>query len=159
MRARAESLISPPSGCNSPTMARSKVDLPAPLRPMRPILRPTSTCKAAPSSKARPPRRMVRSRMVRTVMDAGCGAGGGARQRGEDRGRCPRSPRRGNSVTPDPAETLGQKIELHKFNALHLAVENEPSLTFSHQQQRRKVQCVLCFRLQGLQHWSFAACS
>ena len=82
MRARAESLISPPSGCNSPTMARSKVDLPAPLRPMRPILRPTSTCRAAPSNKARPPRRMVRSRMVRTVMDAGCGAEGVMRQRG-----------------------------------------------------------------------------
>ena len=69
------------------------------------------------------------------------------------RGRCPRSPRRGSRwrqpaaraglvwrlrakpklVTPDPAETYCQKIELHKFNAIRLAVENEPSLTFPHQ--------------------------
>ena len=74
------------------------------------------------------------------------------RQRGR-RGRCPRSPRRGNRwrqpaaraglvwrlrakqkpVTPDPAEIWGQKIELHEFNAIRLAVESDPGLTFPHQ--------------------------
>jgi hypothetical protein len=36
-------------------------------------------------------------------------------------------------VTPDPAEIWGQKIELHEFNAIRLAVESDPGLTFPHQ--------------------------
>ena len=67
--------------------------------------------------------------------------------------------RKTQACYPDPAETWGQKIGLHKFNANRLAVENDPGLTFPHQQQRRKVQCVLCLRWRGLQRWSFAACS
>ena len=37
------SRMSPPSSARSPAMARSKVDLPAPLRPTRPMRRPGST--------------------------------------------------------------------------------------------------------------------
>src|SRR4051794_33882889 len=46
----------------------SRVDLPAPLRPTRPTLRPGSTTRSADSSRARPAMRSVRSRMVRTVI-------------------------------------------------------------------------------------------
>ncbi len=86
MRARAARRISPPSGWMSPpfpappavTIARSSVDLPAPLRPTRPTLRPGSTTRPAWSSSVRPAMRSVRSRMVRTVMAADAGSEGGA---------------------------------------------------------------------------------
>ena len=48
MRARAARRMSPPSSGMSPAMARSRVDLPAPLRPTRPMRRPWSTVRSAP---------------------------------------------------------------------------------------------------------------
>ena len=71
MRARAARRISPPSSGISPAMARSRVDLPAPLRPTRPMRRPWSTVRSAPFRMARPPRRMAAPEMTRS------GHGGG----------------------------------------------------------------------------------
>jgi hypothetical protein len=84
------------------------------------------------------------------VKGVGGGAAAGAPRRGS-RWRQPaaraglvwRLRAKPKAVTPGPAETWGQKIELRKFNAIRLVVENEPSLTFSHQKQRGNVQCVL----------------
>ena len=52
-------------------IARSRVDLPAPLRPTRPMRRPGSTVRSAPSRMGRPPRRMVAPVMTRSDMAAG----------------------------------------------------------------------------------------
>ena len=71
MRARAARRMSPPSSGSSPAMARSRVDLPAPLRPTRPMRRPWSTVRSAPSRMVRPPRRMAAPEMTRS------GHGGG----------------------------------------------------------------------------------
>ena len=71
MRAREARRISPPSGVSPPEIAFSSVDLPAPLRPTRPIRRPGSTVRSASSSRRRPPRRMdspeIRSRLMAVV--------------------------------------------------------------------------------------------
>ena len=63
-----ENRMLPPSSESSPAMARSRVDLPAPLRPTRPMRRPGSTVRSAPSSRVRPPRRMVAPEMTRRDM-------------------------------------------------------------------------------------------
>ena len=68
MRARLARRISPPSMARSPAMAFSRVDLPAPLRPTRPMRRPGSTARSAPSSRVRPPRRMVMPVRVSRLM-------------------------------------------------------------------------------------------
>ena len=62
------------------------------------------------------------------------------RQRGGG-GAAPGAPA-GVTVLPRTPPRRLRGSELHKFNAVRLAVENESGLTFSHQQQRRKVQCV-----------------
>ena len=46
----------PPSGVYSPEIRRSKVDLPVPLAPIKPILVLGLMCKLAPSYKARLPK-------------------------------------------------------------------------------------------------------
>ena len=66
MRAREDRRMSPPSSAISPAMARSSVDLPAPLRPTRPMRRPGSIVRSAPSSSVRPPRRMTAPEMTRS---------------------------------------------------------------------------------------------
>jgi hypothetical protein len=68
MRARDESRISPPSMAISPAMARSRVDLPAPLRPTKPMRRPGSIVRPAPFSRVRPPMRMTAPEMTRRDM-------------------------------------------------------------------------------------------
>ncbi len=80
-RARVARRMSPPSGASSPAMARSRVVLPAPLRPTRPMRRPGSTVRSAPSSSVRPPRRMVRLEMTRSDMGRRDRTGWGARSR------------------------------------------------------------------------------
>jgi hypothetical protein len=63
-RARAAKRISPPSGAIWPETARSRVDLPAPLRPTSPTRRPGSTARSASSRSARPAMRRVRLRIA-----------------------------------------------------------------------------------------------
>ena len=53
---------------SSPAMARSSVDLPAPLRPTRPMRRPGSIVRSAPFSRVRPPMRMTAPEMTRRDM-------------------------------------------------------------------------------------------
>jgi hypothetical protein len=60
---------------SSPATTRRRVVLPAPLRPTRPMRRPGSTVRSAPSSRVRPPRRMVRPEMTRRDMARGLRAG------------------------------------------------------------------------------------
>ena len=74
MRAREDRRMSPPSIVISPAMARSRVDLPAPLRPTRPMRRPGSIVRSAPFSRVRPPMRMTAPEMTKRDM-AGFSAG------------------------------------------------------------------------------------
>ena len=60
---------SPSSGCSSPAIRRSSVDLPVPLRPTSATRVAAGTCRFAPSSRGRPAMRKVTS--VRSSMAAG----------------------------------------------------------------------------------------
>jgi hypothetical protein len=55
--------MEPPSALYSPTSRRSKVDLPVPFKPIRPILSLGLMCKLAPSYSAREPKWKSRSEM------------------------------------------------------------------------------------------------
>ena len=80
-RARAASRISPPSSGRSPAIARSRVDLPAPLRPTRPMRRPGVD-------------RQIRAVQQRAAADADHEAGDGEQAHGA-RLRSPAGPAEG----------------------------------------------------------------
>ena len=61
IRTPACSRTLPASGCSSPAIRRSSVDLPDPLRPTSPKRWPAGTCSVAPSSSGRPAIRSVMS--------------------------------------------------------------------------------------------------
>ncbi len=62
------SLSEPPSGVSSPAISRSRVDLPAPLAPTRPMTSPGATTRSSPEKRVRSPWPALRSLTTRVVL-------------------------------------------------------------------------------------------